>query len=601
MNFKWFIGVFTSWTLLSATSAPATPLLLTIKPHGTNEVEMLLTPTVPGAYYAVMARTNSVDGHWLSFAGGIGESNGTLTITQPVGGPGELAGMKLGNLKNWTFVAGWFDDVFGDSLPPLYKELVLRSDPFESTDSYAMPMGDGWSVLQKFQNNWDPLTAARPPDPHLSAQFFNGTNIGIGRAVLTVEIIGGVLPDLIEIQRAFRTFQPPSQEELESRKYPGARYAGPPITSEAPFRGWMATNRAAFTNREAMRQAWLTNRPPFTNRQAMSRAWLTNRPPYTNRLPLPNRPPPGMRRFGEPPPVITGPFEPLATIHARPGVQSYTYVDTNINTLLPPNYEVRAHFVPPFRASLTHVDATTVRQTMLKIQMRPTTNGWELAATHPIPYARYLLLVRDQRDSQWRASGYFNSGSNREPVRLRVDSRGMLTDPQSPLAMPPVKFLPNAIQPEFTAGWAEDSDGDGLPDIYEVLVTGTDPVKADTGDTGVLDGYKEMSGDGWSALEKFRRRLNPLTPVRQPNPLVLTQPTMAEVMRMEFIQSDLHYEPQIDVRVVGTTEFRKMEQGLWALYRISDPGNRGNARGNFDVRISWNQPQPRPSVHGSGP
>lgn len=518
MNFNWFIGVFTSWTLLSVASAPATPLRLTVKLQGTNAVEFTLAPTIPGAQYGVMARTNGPDGHWLSFSGGIGESNGTLTITQPLGGPDELSGLRSDNLKSWTFVAGWFDDVAGDGLPPLYKELVLRSDPFESTDSYAMPMADGWSVLQKFQNNWDPLTAERPPDPRVTPQMFEdlGT-VGKGRAVLTIENTSGVLPDVIEIQKATRTFQRPSQEELQSRMNSSGRYGGPPITSEAPFRSWMATNRAAFTNREAMRQAWLTNRPAFTNRQAMRQASLTNRPP------------PGMRRFGGPPPVITGPFEPLATIHTKSGVQTYTFVDTNVNTLLWPEYRVRSHFVPPFRASLTHVDATTVRQTILKIQMRPTTNGWELAAMHPIPYARYLLLVRDQRDSQWRASGYFNSGSNREPVILHVDSRGMLTDPQSPLAMPNVKFLPKAIQPEFTAGWAEDSDGDGLPDIYEVLVTGTDPVKPDTGDTGVLDGYKEMSGDGWSALEKFRRRLNPLTAVHLPSPLVLTQPTMAEV------------------------------------------------------------------------
>ncbi|MGH7971127.1 MAG: hypothetical protein ACREIC_20585 [Limisphaerales bacterium] len=148
MNLKWFIGVFTSWTLLSVASAPATPLRLTVKHKGTNTVEFSLAPTVPGAYYGVLVRTNAPDGHLLSFAGGIGESNGALTITQPLGGPDELAGLRSDNLKNWTFVAGWFDDVAGDSLPPLYKELVLRSDPFESSDPYAVPMGDGWTVLQ---------------------------------------------------------------------------------------------------------------------------------------------------------------------------------------------------------------------------------------------------------------------------------------------------------------------------------------------------------------------------------------------------------------------------------------------------------------------
>ena len=59
--------------------------------------------------------------------------------------------------------------------------------------------------------------------------------------------------------------------------------------------------------------------------------------------------------------------------------------------------------------------------------------------------------------------------------------------------MPEVKFLPDVVEPEFTAGWGEDSDGDGLPDIYEVLVTQTDPDNADTGNTGTLDGYKDMA------------------------------------------------------------------------------------------------------------
>ena len=62
---------------------------------------------------------------------------------------------------------------------------------------------------------------------------------------------------------------------------------------------------------------------------------------------------------------------------------------------------------------------------------------------------------------------------------------------------------------KFAAGWGEDSDGDGLPDIYEVLVTHTSPDNADTGDTGTLDGDKDMSGDGWNNSEKFRCRADP--------------------------------------------------------------------------------------------
>src|SRR2546427_2279613 len=55
-----------------------------------------------------------------------------------------------------------------------------------------------------------------------------------------------------------------------------------------------------------------------------------------------------------------------------------------------------------------------------------------------------------------------------------------------------------------------DTDGDGLPDGYEVLVTHTDPLNADTGNTGVSDGYKEdPENDGWTNLQEWQNQFNP--------------------------------------------------------------------------------------------
>lgn len=59
------------------------------------------------------------------------------------------------------------------------------------------------------------------------------------------------------------------------------------------------------------------------------------------------------------------------------------------------------------------------------------------------------------------------------------------------------------------AGVGNDSDGDGLPDVYEVLVTHTDPFQGDTGTTGLPDGLKDPDGDGWSNMEEYRNRHNP--------------------------------------------------------------------------------------------
>jgi len=58
-------------------------------------------------------------------------------------------------------------------------------------------------------------------------------------------------------------------------------------------------------------------------------------------------------------------------------------------------------------------------------------------------------------------------------------------------------------------GYGEDSDGDGLPDGYEVLATWTDPYLPDTGLSGTGDGYKDPDGDGYSNLQEMFNGTNP--------------------------------------------------------------------------------------------
>jgi hypothetical protein len=61
----------------------------------------------------------------------------------------------------------------------------------------------------------------------------------------------------------------------------------------------------------------------------------------------------------------------------------------------------------------------------------------------------------------------------------------------------------------YVGGFGEDSDGDGLPDGYEVLCTLTDPLLPDTGLTGTPDGYKDPGGDGYSNLQEMYNGTNP--------------------------------------------------------------------------------------------
>ncbi len=443
-------------------------------------------------------------------------------------------------LNRWKFVAGCWDDIEGDELPPLYKDLVLRSDPCSSADPYGDPMNDGWNNLQKLQDNKDPLRAYMPPGP---------ANVDVGYYMNgTIRIKwrqNDPLPDYFLIESAEQSMQP-------------------------------NTNLV---------------RPRFANRENSGRTNFA--------LPPPNRPrfPPG---HVEPPfTIVTGQFHKIARVEPRVGIHDYNWLQTNgYNPGLPlqPPYRVTAHFSPSLRAALDHVDANGIRQTILTIAAHPTTNGYNLVASHPIPYACYLLLVRDENNPQWRASGYFSSGTNQNPISLHVDKKGMMFNGQSPIAMPDVRFLPDVVQPEFVAGWGEDSDGDGLPDIYEVLVTHTEPDNADTGNTGILDGYKEMTSDGWSNLEKFRRRADPLHPAQPPATVELKQPTGNEILRAVTPTTDLNCDLQIEVRTNSVANYVPLEKVPQMFSRIADFRS-PNQRREFDLRISWHFSEPKPNQY----
>jgi hypothetical protein len=286
-------------------------------------------------------------------------------------------------------------------------------------------------------------------------------------------------------------------------------------------------------------------------------------------------------------------------------VHDYSYSETNAaaSPFVQPLYRIRSHFTPPLHAFLNQINETTIRQTMLSVIAQEATNGYALTAMHPIPYAWYLLLVRDRNNPQWRASGYFTSGTNDAPIYLRVDSKGMMHEGQSPIAMPDVKFLPDVVEPEFTAGWGEDSDGDGLPDIYEALVTHTDPANADTGNEGILDGYKDPDHDGWNNLEEFRRRTNPLEPNPPPTTVELKNPTLMEAMQATVVNTDLRYEPQVTIHKPGMSDFQPLDVPLQMYFYTIRPRDPLTTHLDFDVRVVWRLPQPRPRERGvySGP
>ncbi|HEY1662004.1 MAG TPA: carboxypeptidase-like regulatory domain-containing protein [Verrucomicrobiae bacterium] len=548
MNFRLLIGIFISWALLNTTNAQIPYVRITVEPKGTNQIALTLNPVDPTVYYEVLARTNGPDGHWMMLAGYIGGSNNTISAIYNLGG---IPGLTLNTLNNWKFFAGRWDDTLGDELPPFYKELVLRIDPYASGDPNADPMGDGWVNIQKLQNNMDPYRAYPPPVPQLSVKFLpNANDRRYGNAELSWQFFGGPVPDYVLIERANRTMRP-------------------------------ATNNWQYPQR-----------PPF----GLNGRFPTNRPPNF-------RP---MNRFGgwqQQGEMVTGLFAAIARVQGqlpKNGYSGYRYVDTNVDTLFQPVYRIWPHYNPPLRARLRQVDAAAIRKTIISVAGEQTTDGYSLTVPHPIPYASYLLLVRDKNDPQWRASGYFESGANRDLVYLHVDKKGMMHEGQRPMAMPEVKFLPDVVEPEFVAGWGGDSDGDGLPDVYEVLVIHTDPDDADTGGTGILDGYKVMTSDGWDNLEKFRRRVDPLRPAQPPPLIELRHPTEREIMNAVVPKTDLSCDLQIEIRTNDATGYQPIEQVPWMISQIMN-FRQQNERKDFDLRIFWKFAEPVPKQYEYDP
>jgi len=506
--------------MVNVLSSEAQPKLA-VNIKGTNELEFTLSPTVPGGYYEVMARSNSPDAHWIGLTGAIGGSNQSVAISfKPEG-----QGFKIANLARWTLIATVGSDYDGDGLPDNYEELVTHTDPWWAdtgnlgvADGYRDPDGDNWVNLQELSNQTDPLEWNPPPPPSGV-----GCNVYTNTAVLTWTHIGGTLPDYFEVERADRKFNPEFQ-------------------------------------------AWMTNRPSrFTRSRGRPPEQFVNEPPRVVARVLPETGLPSL------------------------GGNTYKYVATNVDTFFQPSFRVRGHYTPPVHRTPVAANTSAIRQTIRQVTARPATNGYEVIVQKPVPMACYLLLSRLSEKSRWRASGYFVVTATNSVVGLHVDERGMMAAAdQRPVPLPDVKFVASAHRLEFTAGSGEDSDGDGLPDIYEVLVTQTDPTKGISILGGVLDGFADPDEDGWPNIEEFCRRTDPLESNSVPQAIELKHPTSTELMRVlaEQPKSDLPFDSKIEICKAGSQSFAPLDVSGWAGYgwMLSVRTNRANL--DFDLKIT---------------
>jgi alpha-tubulin suppressor-like RCC1 family protein len=528
----------------------------------------IVSNTQPDVLYEIQRKQGKTNWISMGFVDGSEMTNWTAFPFRST----NSADLKTIRVRSWQ-------DSQGVGIPDWWQLKYFGS---VGIDPYSNPEGDGWNNMQKYQNNMEPFKWYLPPVPKLSVQFFGGMSLDHrGNAILTWQVANGSVPDFFLIERADRTLRPMTNNPYFRQPPPGSRFGayGTNQMSYNPRFGSQGTNRwppgAHFA-------AFGTNRPPpYARFGAYGSNFQSNFRPRYGRPP--GSPPEGL--------LVTNSFVVVARIPGRPAMRDYRYVETNVDTFFQPIYRMNAHYSPPLHAHLDQIDTASIRATILPVTSQQTASGYYLTAQNPIPYGRYLLLVRDKNDPQWRASGYFTSGTNRDPVYIQVDKKGIMSSGQSPIVLPEVKFLPNVVDPEFTAGWGEDSDGDGLPDIYEVLVTHTAPDNADTGDTGTLDGDKDMSGDGWNNLEKFRSRADPTRKAQPPAAVELIKPNSAEIWQALLPKSDLPFDVKLEVRVAGSDSYQPIEQIPSLIHRIMNSRQR-NERRNFDLLIAWRYPDP---------
>lgn len=280
----------------------------------------------------------------------------------------------------------------------------------------------------------------------------------------------------------------------------------------------------------------------------------------------------------------------------------YEFIDTN-QIIASPVYSVIANYPAPLPwIVLVHCDREAVRQTIRQVDCKPAISGYELTVAKTQPHFHYLMLVREGKNGFWKASGFFFGSANGSPVKLAADRRGMLLTNDGLLLLPRVEHIPVLDQPEFICGSGEDADGDGLPDIYEVLATKTEPDKSDTGATGLLDGYKDLAGDGWTALEKYRRRADPFAKVIPPPGAEIVEPTMESVMEALYYasQSDFQYQVTIEARNLKTSRYQPLLQPWETLFPSRD---RDAVATNLALRITVQMPERKapPPQDAGGP
>ena len=154
---------------------------------------------------------------------------------------------------------------------------------------------------------------------------------------------------------------------------------------------------------------------------------------------------------------------------------------TNANSLSPSFNDAQALFL-----AYTNFD-TNCRYALLRADLD--TNTVLVTMSNTVAGSNYQIYSQERGDTNdtWIVETNFIGSNLVTSVPVYLNGRSLI----------------------LVGGDGADSDGDGLPNGYEVIATWTDPLLPDTGMTGTGDGYKDPDGDGYCNLQEMYNGTNP--------------------------------------------------------------------------------------------
>ena len=146
------------------TFTPGTNLWIAQEVVSNGNFSGILSNTIPGVEYQLLSMNSLNTNQWVY--------QGSPILAYTNWAPWSV---QFNPTTNFFLNALSFEDDTGTGIPDWWWLEYFGQDT--NVDAYTDPVGDGWTLLQDYQNGWNPTNWITPPAPQgLAIDSFNSTN-----------------------------------------------------------------------------------------------------------------------------------------------------------------------------------------------------------------------------------------------------------------------------------------------------------------------------------------------------------------------------------------------------------------------------------------